>query len=152
VALDKALREASEDHGISAAWVAEYALHCSPGQLSKYRNPEDHDALPAHAYAAVYQATGSLHLLRQLVAQHGLELAVPEHHPSSDPESLMRLMGSLSRTLGHAVDQVLQALDPDSPGGTEITAEERSAIYPEICRLEGQVQRLKEVLHPRRVA
>lgn len=150
-ALDKDLREAAEQ-GISGAWIADYVLRVSPGQLSKYRNPEDPDNLPAHAYPAIHRATGSTHLLRALVAMHGLELAVPDTHPAADPESLLRLMGSLSRTLGHAVDQILQALDPKSPGGSELTEDERGSIYPEICRLEGQVCRLKEVFRPRRVA
>ena len=139
VALSEALGEsldvARRENGTSAAWVAEYALKCSPGQLSKYRNPEDPDMLPAHLYGMLEQATGNSIL-------HDALEAMRPGHDARHARAHTALASLLSRKSGAAVAHLIQAMVPDSEGGVEITEGELKDLRPELLAMRALIDEL----------
>jgi hypothetical protein len=131
VALSKALDESldvAKAQGISASWVAEYGLKVSAGQLSKYRNPDDPDMLPAHLYPVMEQATGNSILWDALEAMRpGRE----ERHA----RAVGSLMALFARKEGAAMALLIQAMSPDGPGGCDVTADELAEARPALLDL-----------------
>lgn len=144
VALSNALDDclnAAKAQGIAASWVAEYVLRVSPGQLSKYRNPEDPDMLPARAYGLVEQATGNSILWDALAS---LRPGVQEQHA----RALSSLTALLSRKSGSAICLLIQAMDPDSPGGVEVTPGEIAECRPSLVEMRGLLDELLNAKAP----
>ena len=134
-ALDQSLNLAKDEQGISASWVAEYILKIHPGTLSKYRNPDEPDTLPARFYPLVAKATGNTVLLDALASiyrAHGQPAPVPA------------LASVMATRTGKAMALLFQALQPDSPGGVSLVACERSDLHPELLRLQQVVNVLVE--------
>jgi hypothetical protein len=139
VALSEALGEsldlAKREDGIAASWVAEYALKCSPGQLSKYRNPDDPDMLPAHLYPALERATGNSILWDALAAMR-------PGHDTRHARTHTVLASLLSRKSGVAIAHLIQAMAPDSEGGVEITEHELRELRPELLGMRALIDEL----------
>jgi hypothetical protein len=138
-ALDRALSLAKDQFGISAAWVAEYVLKVSPGMLSKYRNPDEPDEMPAKFYPLVSKACQNTVLLDALAAMHS--------RPQVD-STLPGLASLLSQQSGRAMAMLFQAMSPDSPGGTEVTAAEAPDLHPEFLKLQQIVGEFVEATRP----
>ena len=141
-ALDRSLSLAKDQFGISASWIAEYALRVSPGQLSKYRNPEEPDALPARCYPLIAKACQNSVLLDALIAMHQAQSA---------SATLPGLASALSHQSGHALALLFQAIHPDRPGGSEVAPGEAQDLHPEFLKLQQIVGEFVEATRPGKV-